>query len=326
MEAGRIVEAGQGRPPRAPDETGIIVPAPVDAHTHVGDRVGRGSVPAGASLDLVVKPPHGLKHQLLRETPRDALVIGMRAAIDELHTANVRAFIDFREQGLDGARMLREAAAGKPVRAVVMARCAGAWDDAEADAIAREADGIGLSGLGDVDSDVPERAARAARRHGKRFALHLSEAVREDVGRALDLRPDLVVHLCEATKDDFASIADARVPVVLCPRSNALFGRVPDAPAMLAAGIPLALGSDNAMFHSLDPLLDARLLAERYPFVSGATWLDLAIVGGGRVLDGTTPRSWLRTGDPGALRVLTPVEARLFLGKASSRSQGSPHP
>ncbi|HUR69979.1 MAG TPA: amidohydrolase family protein [Candidatus Thermoplasmatota archaeon] len=302
IDGRRVVDAGQGRPPQTPEARGLVLPALVDAHTHVGDRVGRGTLPPGLSLDALVKPPDGLKHRLLRETPRAALVAGMREARAELRAAGTRAFVDFREGGLDGARMLREA--GDAPRAVSMARCAGAWDDAEAEAVLREADGIGLSGLGDVPSDVPERAAAVASRRKKRFALHLSEARREDVPRALALRPDFLVHVCAYEHDDLARIAAARVPVVLCPRSNARFGRAPDAPAMLDAGIALALGSDNAMFHRLDVLEDARLLARLYPAVPVHAWLDAAIAGGARVVDGAVPRAWLRKGDDAGLLVV----------------------
>ena len=304
LDGDRIVDAGQGRPPQPPSASGLVLPSPVNAHTHVGDHVGRGRNLAGLSLADVVRPPHGLKHRLLRETPRERLVGGMRDALREMREHGTRACLDFREQGLEGVRMLREAAAGTGVRAVALARCAGDWDDAEADEVARAADGIGLSALGDVASDVPQRAARAARKHGKRFALHFSEDEREDVGRALDLRPDFLVHLCRATREDLAAVADARVPLVLCPRSNALFGRAPPVRDVLALGIPFALGSDNAMFHAADVLLDVRHLANAHPNVPRETFLDAAIAGGALLLDGEAPRAWLQKGGPAELVVL----------------------
>lgn len=303
-DGARVVDAGAGRAPRVPDARGLILPAPVNAHTHVGDMVGRALDLGGRSLAEVVKPPEGLKHRLLRVTPPERLVEGMRQAIAEMRAAGCRAFLDFREQGVEGVRMLRRAAEGTSVRAVVLARPAEGWDDAEADAVIREADGLGLSGLADLAGDAPERAARAARRHAKRFALHFSEAEREDVGRALGLRPDLLVHVVVSPREDLEAIASARVPIVLCPRSNARFGTAPDARAMLDLGITLALGSDNAMFHPMDVLLDARHLARAHPDVDPRAWLDAAIAGGARVLEGKAPRSWLRKGDEASLVVL----------------------
>lgn len=321
VEGGRVVDEGEGRPPRPPDARGLVLPAPVNAHTHVGDFVGRSLPLAGRSLAQVVKPPDGLKHRLLRETPRDKLVAGMREAIAEMRAAGTRAFLDFREQGVDGVRMLAEAAsAPRAPRALILGRAGASWDDAEADAVARAADGIGLPSLSDVPPDVPKRAAHAARRHKKRFALHFSEEAREDAGRALDLAPDLLVHVVASPREDLRAIADARVPVVLCPRSNARWGRAPDARAMLELGIPFALGSDNAMLHALDVLLDARHFARAYPDLPPETWLDAAIAGGARVLDGAPPRAWLRRGETGALVVLAGDGLDAVFGPAAPRA------
>lgn len=263
----RIVGGGEGEPPEDPVARGVVLPAPLNAHTHVGDRVARGRDLRGLTLAQVVAPPDGLKHRILRETTRERLLEGVRAALAELEASGSRSFIDFREGGADGALLVRDAAGDTRMKPVIYGRVGGGWTDADAEAMLGVADGFGLSGLADSKGDVPERAAALARRLGKRFALHFSEDKREDAARAVALRPDFLVHGVHCTREDLASIAEARIPLVLCPRSNALFGAFPDLPAMLDAGVPLALGSDNAMFHPLDVLLDARLLAERYPRV-----------------------------------------------------------
>jgi cytosine/adenosine deaminase-related metal-dependent hydrolase len=112
------------------------------------------------------------------------------------------------------------------------------------------ADGIGLSSARDEPGATRAIVGRACRRAGKRFALHASEAVRERPETFLDPRPDLLVHLAQATHEDLRVVAEAKVAVVVCPRSNALFGRQPDLQAMEAAGIRMMLGTDNAMFHA----------------------------------------------------------------------------
>jgi len=45
-------------------------------------------------------------------------------------------------------------------------------------------------------------------------------------------------------------VAEARVTVAVCPRSNALFGRQPDLAAMERLGVRVLLGTDNAMFQA----------------------------------------------------------------------------
>jgi len=263
----RIAARGEGAPPEEPAARGVILPAPLNAHTHVGDRVARGRDLRGLTLAQVVAPPDGLKHRILRETTRERLLDGMRLALLELEAAGCRTFMDFREGGPDGALLLREAAAGTALKPIIFGRVGGGWVEADVEAMLAIADGFGLSGLSDSKGDVPERASAISRRLGKRFALHFSEEKREDASRAVELRPDFIVHATHCTREDLAAFAAARIPIVLCPRSNALFGAFPDFAAMLDAGVPLALGSDNAMFHPLDSVLDARLLAQRYPRV-----------------------------------------------------------
>jgi cytosine/adenosine deaminase-related metal-dependent hydrolase len=109
---------------------------------------------------------------------------------------------------------------------------------------------VGLSSARDETEATRRLVARACRAAGKRFALHASEAVRERPEAFLDPKPDLLVHLAKATEEDLRTVAEARVSVAVCPRSNALFGRQPDLAAMERAGIALLLGTDNAMFHA----------------------------------------------------------------------------
>lgn len=305
----QIIERGDGKPPKAPDLEGVVLPSLVDAHTHVGDAVARGIDLTGKTLADVVAPPDGLKHRILRDAPEEERLAAMRATVSEMVDMGVRAFIDFREGGVAGAALLRRAVAGFDVDAVVLGRPAKAWDDEEAGAILDVADGFGLSALADVADDTPERMAAMAHRRDKRFALHLSEAVREDAARALDLEPDFLVHCVYANEDDLAAIAGDGVPIVVCPRSNALFGQLPDVGGMLDAGIDIALGSDNAMFHPLDVLLDARLLRRAAPDVAPESLLDAVIEGGRRIVGEDVPDDYYAPGMPADLVVYAPTGA-----------------
>ena len=89
----------------------------------------------------------------------------------------------------------------------------------------------------------------------------------------------------------------------LCPRSNLhVAGRLPDVPAWLAAGVPLALGTDSrASCEDLDVLAEIPVLAAAFPEVDAAVWLALAThrgaraagaLGYGTVAVGTRPQLW----------------------------------
>ncbi|MGB1698136.1 MAG: amidohydrolase family protein, partial [Thermoplasmatota archaeon] len=124
------------------------------------------------------------------------------------------------------------------------------------DLLAETADGIGLSGMRDLDSGTLDAARSAANVHGKPFAIHVSEDQRDDMDAVLALEPDFVVHMCQGTAADFQALADADVPVVLCPRSNRYFGLKTPAKELLQAGATVAIGTDNGM------LADGNLLQE----------------------------------------------------------------
>jgi cytosine/adenosine deaminase-related metal-dependent hydrolase len=88
----------------------------------------------------------------------------------------------------------------------------------------------------------------------------------------------LAVHAVDLDEEDLAGLARSGATVVLCPRSNLhIGGRLPDLPRLLAAGIPLAVGTDSlASAPSLSPLAELAELARACPRVSRARLLALA--------------------------------------------------
>ncbi|HVM46244.1 MAG TPA: amidohydrolase family protein [Candidatus Thermoplasmatota archaeon] len=300
VEAGRIVDAGRGAAPRAADARGVLMPSLVNAHTHVADRLARGRIPEGISLAAAVEPPHGLKYRLLREAGEEALRASIRAACSEARAAGTRVLYDFREGGVAGTRALREGAAGTGVEPVVLAAPAHGEMPApgEAEALLALADGFGLSAVRDVTPSFAREHAARARAAGARFAVHWSEGVHEPLDHALDLAPDFLVHAVQATPDDVARIAEARVPIVTCPRSNLRLVRaLPDLRAWLDAGIDVCIGSDNAMLQTVSVLDELRFARERLPDVRPEELVAMAV---------DAPRR--RLAPPGAMRAWEPGE------------------
>lgn len=251
---GRVTEVGaRGTERRRPGERyvrGIVVPSPVNAHTHLGDSVSVREPPPGPVARLI-QPPHGYKFRLLADASHDEKVRAIRTALDRMAREGVVVTVDFREEGRPGVEALRKAARASSVRVLALGRpLARPIDRAELVRLLSVSDGVGLSSARDETDETRRTVARACRAHGKRFALHASEAVRERPERYLDPHPDLVVHLVKATTDDLVMVRDDRVSVAVCPRSNALFGRQPDLLSMERLGVSVLLGTDNAMFHA----------------------------------------------------------------------------
>lgn len=241
-----VITATSKRSVRSPLATGIIVPAFHNAHTHVGDAVVR--VELRGSLEDLVAPPHGLKHRALAKARDEDVVAAIRRVADRMLRTGTTLFSDFREDGVRGLRLLYRGLLGLPLRVNALGRPAGLrYDQGEVESILRSADGIGVSSYIDWPESDLRDLARHAKRRGRTFALHCSERVREPIDKVLDLRPDFLVHMLRGTDSDLERCADAGVPIVVCPRSNAFFGRIPDIPRMLRHRVRVRLGTDNAM-------------------------------------------------------------------------------
>jgi cytosine/adenosine deaminase-related metal-dependent hydrolase len=254
FEGATVVEVGSpGTASRKSGERrlrGIVVPPPVNGHTHLGDASATVEPPATTVAEMV-EPPNGFKFRLLRDTSPTRKGAAMRRAMARMQREGIAAAIDFREEGLPGVRLLRRASKraglemlilGRPLRRPV--------DPVELEELLREADGIGLSAARDETPEDLERIAAACRSAGKRLALHASEAEREVPATYLRSKPDLLVHLTCATPSDLAEVRDAGTTVAVCARSNALFGRRPDLAEFARLGVPTILGTDNAMLHA----------------------------------------------------------------------------
>ncbi|MEK6985789.1 MAG: amidohydrolase family protein [Candidatus Thermoplasmatota archaeon] len=276
VEAGRCVAWGEGPSPTKPDATGWIVPAPVNGHTHVADAALRDAPGKPTSLAALVGPGGWKEHQLARMTPA-ALEAGVRRYAEEMAACGTARFLDFREGGLAGVEAVANLTdlavepflLGRPAR--------NTFDAREAEELLAIADGIGLSARRDFrkPEDV-EAWAEATHRAGKPFALHASEAVREDWDAILALEPDLLVHALRATPEEWEEAAQQRIPLVVTPRSNAHFGFKTPLPAMLEAGLTVAIGTDNGMLQDGNLWAELGQLAAWYPKLSTETLLRLA--------------------------------------------------
>jgi cytosine/adenosine deaminase-related metal-dependent hydrolase len=101
------------------------------------------------------------------------------------------------------------------------------------------------------------------------------------------LHPRLVAaHGVQLDAADRRLLAERGVHVVLCPRSNRALGvGQADVPALEAAGVKLALGSDSlASAPSLDVLEDAVLLRRQFPELATRSILRMATLGGAMAL------------------------------------------
>ena len=283
VENGVIKEIGEGRAPyrNATDtKRGIIFPAFTNAHVHLGDsiaqdlaayehigrRVGRG----GAKFEILKRESEVSK--------------GIRCSLNEMLSLGTTAFCDFREGGMKGIKQLKFALL-KNQDAVVLGRPDG--DGIEK--VLKNCDGIGVSSVADYSPEELKKMSKAAKKSRKLLALHAAE-VSDDIEGALKLKPDFLVHVTNAGEESLQKIFDSKIPVVLCPRANAMLGVGMPRIKEIFENTSAAFGTDNVMVNSMNIFREmefafkaARGLCRDYKF-DARKILEAATLNGRKIL------------------------------------------
>lgn len=271
---GKIKEVGFDR--HESDISGIICPAFINAHTHVGDSFVK-DVPYMPLVDLVA-PPDGLKHRLLSQVSKDEISRGMAYTLNDMAATGTCRFMDFRENGVAGVELLRSIAGHK---ATILGR---PTETDTAEDVLRVSDGIGISGANDIPRDVLYTLVQKAKNYGKIVGIHAGELNRSDVDTAIDAMPDFLVHMTQAIDSDIKRLQDENLPVVVCPRSNMVTGvGLPPIKKMADAGICLAIGTDNVMLNSSNMFSEMEWIAKAFLHDDTYT-LRMATLNGARLM------------------------------------------
>jgi cytosine/adenosine deaminase-related metal-dependent hydrolase len=226
------IEEGQAR------SSDIILPAFINAHTHIGDSIAK-EAGEGLSLEELVAPPDGLKHRLLRRASDEEKKVAMAESIEFMQQAGTGAFVEFREGGLQGVELIEGLLQNAGIKGVVLGR-----EEVEA---MEASDGFGASGANDADFTSERKATAQA---DKLFGIHAGEVDSGDINPALDLDPDFLVHMVHAENLHLERIEDSKTPVVVCPRSNATTDVGLPPVRDLLDRTTVALGTDNVFLNS----------------------------------------------------------------------------
>jgi len=248
----------------------IVLPAFVNAHTHIGDSLAK-EAGAGLALDDLVAPPDGLKHRLLRAASHAESVAAMSRTVEFMQQSGTSAFVDFREGGVAGVQAFEEAVRGSAIDALALGR--------ESIDAMHASDGYGASGANDADF---EREREATRKANKPFAIHAGERDTSDIDAALALDPDFLVHMVHAEPEHLERVERENIPVAVCPRSNLVTGVGVGPVEALTERTTVALGTDNVMLNSPSMFREMEFAAKLLD-LSARDVLEMATLAGAEI-------------------------------------------
>jgi len=251
----------------------IVIPGLINAHTHIGDSIGK-DISLDSNVDAKIHPIIGAKQKILRETKPSHLANFMKNTCISMIRKGTTTFVDFREGGLDGVLALKKILSTIPIRSIILGRLEYYQNQKqikqntpfpnlkkeELEILLKKCDGLGISGSNENSTSVLKYYSRIP----KIRAIHSEETIQSskqsknltkktETQRALFLRPHFLIHMTYASNSDLREVAKKTRGIVTCPRANAALAEgIPNVTNMIKAKCNICIGTDNVMVNSPD--------------------------------------------------------------------------
>lgn len=271
VDEGKIIEIGkESAEGKIIDVDGAVVcPSFINGHMHIGDSIIRDEG-YGLSLSEMVRPPNGVKHVALANATDEELTQAMKESMWDMVNSGTTHFIDYREGGIKGVKLLKEASKDIPIKPIILGRDDSFYgDDPDLSKVKvairkllKVADGIAPSGFGEITEDVARLIVGECSKQGKISSIHVAESEsnqieslnefgKTEIEKGINSGFDQLVHLTNPKSNDLDLVSKSDTNVVVCPRANATLNvGVCKLNEMLDLGIKPLLGTDNVMLNS----------------------------------------------------------------------------
>jgi len=289
----------------------LLIPGLINSHTHIGDSIGK-DISLDSNVDSKIHPVSGIKQKILAETPKKELAKFMRKSAISMLNKGITTFVDFREGGIEGVQLLKNAIKGNPIRSIILGRIDYYQTKrdiqkntsmpesykVELKELLRNCDGVGISGPNENSNSNLDTYSKIK----KLRAIHAAETLQSyttsqkiskssEPVRALLTKPTFLVHMTFATKNDLRKISQNVRGIVVCPRANAALAEgIPDVALMDKMNCNVAIGTDNVMINSPDLFREMDYLwkvsmALHKKRIDPKTILKMATVNAGKILN-----------------------------------------
>ncbi len=251
----------------------LMMPGLINSHTHIGDSIAK-DIGIDSDVEEKIHPISGFKQKILKNSDKSHLTSFVKNSCISMIRKGITSFIDFREGGIEGVNLLKNATLNIPIRAVILGRIEFYQDSKSIKKnttipksykldlrnLLMNCDGLGISG----PNEFADSSLRYFAKSRKIRAIHSAETEesnkisqnmsgKTETQRALLTKPNFLVHMTYASKKDLVMTNKDKVSIVVCPRANgSLAEGIPDVDLMLDAGCNVAIGTDNVMINSPD--------------------------------------------------------------------------
>ena len=251
----------------------LLIPGLINSHIHIGDSIGK-DIRLNKDPDSKIHPVFGIKQKILKETPSKKLEQFMRKTVRSMIKKGITTFVDFRESGLEGVQLARKVVDSMPIRGIILGRIEFYQSKnqikknipipesykKQLDILLKKCEGLGISGANENSDSTLKQLSKTK----KIRAIHSAETKESDLiskritkktesARCMLLKPNFLVHMTYASKNDLKLAAKNTNGIVVCPRANASLAEgIPDIEKMIKMKCNLAIGTDNIMINSPD--------------------------------------------------------------------------
>jgi len=251
----------------------LMMPGLINSHTHIGDSIAK-DIGIDSNVEEKIHPVSGFKQKILKNSDKSHLTSFIRNSCISMIKKGITSFIDFREGGIEGINLLKNATLDIPIRPVILGRIEYYQDSSsiknnisipqshksDLQNLLVHCDGVGISGPNEFSDLALQYFAktkniRAIHSAETEESNKLSKKIsgKTETQRALIAKPNFLVHMTNASQKDLVMATRNKTSIVVCPRANgSLAEGVPDVDLMLDAGCNVAIGTDNVMINSPD--------------------------------------------------------------------------